>query len=111
MRAELGEEQRFAVEGGRVSGLDGRTYQRRSTRLGRKQAAALVDAGAAVVTWSWPDLPVWHDGDDARAEWAELRRRVTVDSPDARPGHEPITAGRWESATDDALLLVLEHHH
>ncbi len=115
VRRDLSEEQWDAVDAGRLTAPTGTVYDRRSTRLGRRQAALLVDSGRLVVT-HWPGgLPertevVWHDGDDARTAWEGARASVTGDARGAASRRPVVTAGRWESADGDALLVLTWHH-
>ncbi len=116
MRRDLSAEQWSAVEEGQLTAPDGRTYHRRSTRLGRRVAADLVLAGCPVVT-HWPGggpgwtRVVWHDGNDAVAAWSGARADVTGDTPRPRSGRAVVTAGRWESPDGDAVAVVLTWHH
>lgn len=94
---------------------NGTAYARRSTRMKRKEATALVGAGCPVVTY-WPGgLPemtrvIWHDGADGRAEWERVRGQLTSDSPRAPDGGAVATAGRWKSPDGDDLLVLTWHH-
>jgi len=114
VRVDLSAEQWHAPESGAVTAPDGRLFSRRTTREKRKAVSALVEAGVPLVTY-WPGgLPektriIWHDGDDARAEWIEVRPRLTSETPDARQG-ESVTAGRWETEDGETLVVVTWHH-
>lgn len=115
VRHDLPGEQWDAVDQGVLAAPDGRTYRRRTTRVKRRDAAALVASGCPVIT-HWPGgLPgrsrtVWHDGDDAISAWAGARGVVTSDTPHPRAGGAVVTVGRWESP-DGATALVLTWHH
>lgn len=114
MRHDLSAEQWNGVEGGVLTAPDGRSFTRRSTRMKRKDAAALVEAGSPVVVY-WPGgLPEktrvhWHDGEDAASAFDEVKSSLTSETPDARKG-ATATVGRWESQDGDALLVVTWHH-
>ncbi len=114
MRQDLSVDQWNAVERGMLTGADGRSYTRRTTRAKRKDARALVEDDCPVVTY-WPGgLPektqlVWHEGDDARAAFAEVKPALTSDTPDLRKGPS-ATAGRWEAEDGKPLLVVTWHH-
>jgi hypothetical protein len=114
MRADLSPEQWHAVEEGRVAAPDGRVFSRRTTREKRKAVATLVEAGAPFVTY-WPGgMPehtrlIWHDEDDARSAWAEVRPKLTSETPDPRKGTS-ATAGRWETSEGEPLVVVTWHH-
>lgn len=114
MRQDLSVEQWNAVEQGVLTGADGKTYRRRTTRAKRKDASALVEGGCPVVTY-WPGgLPektqlVWHDEDDALVAFAEVKPALTSDTPDPRKGTS-ATAGQWETDDGEPLLVVTWHH-
>jgi hypothetical protein len=114
MRADMSAEQWHAVEEGSVRAPDGRVFSRRTTREKRKAVAALIEAGAPLLTY-WPGgLPektqvVWHDQEDALTAWAEVRARLTSENPDPRKGTS-ATAGRWETQDGDLLVVVTWHH-
>lgn len=98
-----------------MTGPDGTTYSRRSTRMKRAKAAALVESGSPLITY-WPGgLPertqlIWHDQDDARAAWADARAAVTSEEPQPRGRQAVATVGLWESL-DGATALLLSWHH
>ena len=95
VRRELSDRDWKALGPGQLVGPDGRTYRRRTTRMGRRDVEALVGDGCPVVTY-WPGgRLVWHDEDDAWPAWA-----------DARGAQESVTAGRWQSP-DGAVAVVL----
>jgi hypothetical protein len=112
---DLSAGQRNAVEEGELLAPSGTRYTRRTTRMKRKEAASLVEAGYPVVTY-WPGgLPektrtIWHDGQDARAAWESARGQVASDIPRPPSGGAVITAGRWESPTGEDLLVLTWHH-
>lgn len=114
MRQDLSTDQWNAVEEGVLTAPDGRSYRRRTTRAKRREATALVEGGCPVVVY-WPGgLPertdvVWHDGEDARLAFSQLRTALTSDLPDPRKG-AAATAGRWETSDGDTLLVVTWHH-
>ena len=83
---------------GELVGPDGRTYRRRTTRIGRGDAETLAESGWPVVTYLPGGRVVWHDEDDAWPAWA-----------DARSAPDTVTAGRWESP-DGAVAVVLVWH-
>ena len=114
MRVDLSAEQWHGVEDGAVTAPDGRVFSRRTTRDKRKAVAALVEAGAPLLTY-WPGgLPertrvLWHDEDDAKTAWAEVRPSLTSETLDARKG-TAATAGRWETEGAGSLVVVTWHH-
>ena len=93
---------------GRLIGPDGRAYSRRTTRMERREAEALIEAGCPVVTYLPGGRLVWHDEDDAWPAWADARAGLTTTPPDLHRG-ESVTGGRWESL-DGAVALVLVWH-
>ena len=109
MRRDLSDGEFDALGMGMLVTPDDRTYSRRTTRMKRKEVAALVEAGCPVVTYYPGGRLVWHDEDDAWPAWADARALLTTDFPDPRRG-ESVTAGRWE-APDGAVLVVLLWHH
>lgn len=114
MRHDLAAQQWNAVEEGVLTAPDGRSFTRRTTRTRRRDAAALVRERCPVVVY-WPGgLPertrlLWHDGEDAPLAFAEVAAALTRETPDPRRG-AVATAGRWETADGDVLLLVTWHH-
>jgi hypothetical protein len=90
---------------GQLVGPDARTYRRRTTRMDRRDAEAMAEAGCPVVTYLPGGRLVWHDEDDAWPAWADARSALTTGLPDG----ESVTGGRWESA-DGAVALVLVWH-
>jgi hypothetical protein len=93
---------------GRLVGPDGRTYLRRTTRLGRREAEDLVEAGCPVVTYLPGGRLVWHDEDDAWPAWADARAAHTTGLPDPHRG-ESVTAGRWGSADGSTVVVLVWH--
>ncbi|MEH3033960.1 MAG: hypothetical protein PGN07_07935 [Aeromicrobium erythreum] len=108
MRVDLHELGPFPDEA-TLTGPDGRTYRRRSTRMSRRTAGELVRGGTPLVLhlWSAGQLD-WLDGDDALAAWDEERPHVTTQEPTAKQlaKHVAWHAGLWE-ADDDARLVLL----
>ena len=109
MRRELSNGEFDALGRGELLGPDNRSYVRRTTRMKRKEVAALVEGGSPVVTHFPGGRLVWHDADDARLAWADGRRLLTSDAPDPSRG-EAVTAGRWESADGSTVVVLLWHH-
>jgi hypothetical protein len=93
---------------GRLFAPDGRTYQRRTTRIDRGEAEDLADSGCPVVTYLPGGRLVWHDEDDSWPAWADARTSFTSGLPEADRG-EAVTGGRWESV-DGSVALVLVWH-
>ena len=83
---------------GHLIGPDGRTYRRRTTRIGRREAEDLAESGCAVVTYLPGGRLVWHDEDDAWPAWA-----------DARNAAESVTAGRWEDVDGSTAVVLVWH--
>ena len=115
MRHDLSADQWNAVETGVLTAPNGISYTRRTTRMKRKDATALVDVGCPVVTY-WPGgLPertrvIWYDGAEARAAWETVRSRLSSDITRAHAGRAIATAGRWESPDGNDLLVLSWHH-
>lgn len=114
MRLDITAEQWNAVEEGAITAPDGRVFSRRTTREKRKAVAALVEAGAPLVTY-WPGgMPektrlVWQDGPDAASAWTEVKPDLTSETPNLSAG-TAATAGRWETVDGNPLVLVTWHH-
>ncbi|MFW3168429.1 hypothetical protein [Geodermatophilus sp. CPCC 206100] len=109
MRRELSNGEFDALGMGRLVGPDTRSYSRRTTRMERREVAALVESGCPVVTYHPGGQLVWHDEDDAWPAWADARTSLTTEAPDPRR-EGSVTAGRWE-CVDGSLLVVLLWHH
>ena len=109
MRQVLSDGEFNALAAGRLAAPDGRTYNRRTTRMKRKAAAAMVESAVPVVVYREGGELEWLDGDDARSVWAEIRGAVTSEAPDPRRG-ESVTAGLWGSPDGAELLVLLRHH-
>ncbi|GGF58224.1 hypothetical protein GCM10011519_35090 [Marmoricola endophyticus] len=94
---------------GTLSGADGRTYTRRSTRMSRRRADALIASGTPVVLDE--GLLTWCDGDDAQAAWARERAYVIATAPtfEQRAKHYVWTAGSWESDDGSSIIFLVEH--
>ncbi|MEJ5946478.1 hypothetical protein WDZ17_14365 [Pseudokineococcus basanitobsidens] len=105
MQVELPDEQWDALSSGRLEGPDGRRYQRRSTRMRRRQVDDLLSSGAPLVLyWYGGSQLDWCDGEDARRAWEAARSRLTTSVP--RPDGDVVwTAGEWVS--DDTSLVLL----
>lgn len=105
MRVGLDVEQWEAVASGSLEGADGRRYQRRSTRMRRRQVDDALGAGAPLALYWFGGRQLdWLDGDDAVQAWRTVRRRLTTSVP--RPDGDVVwTAGAWTS--DDSLLVLL----
>jgi hypothetical protein len=114
VRYDLARDQWHAIDAGAVMGPDGRRYVRRSTRMKRKQAAALAAGGCPLLVY-WPGgLPEktrleWFDGTDALSAWTEHGSSVTSDPSQATRG-SALTAGLWESGQEEPLLGLTWHH-
>ena len=96
-------------DGGTITGADGRTYARRSTRMARKAADELVAAGTPVVLELYGHGRFeWYDGDDARATWADERSYVTTSEPTAKQlsKHVMWGAGLWVASGGEQLLYL-----
>ena len=86
-------------------------FTRRSSRLKRREADALLAAGTPVVLYDYASgLLEWCDGDDALMAWAAMRGSFTSDTPRPR-GDVVWTGGVWESVDDpSAVVVVLTGH-
>lgn len=106
MRVGLAIEQWEAVSSGALEGPDGRRYQRRSTRMRRRQVDDLVAAGVPLVLYWYGGQQVdWFDGADAVAAWEAARPRLTATAP--RPDGDVVwTAGEWVSEDESVILLT-----
>lgn len=113
MRAELDEFQRARdADQGKVTGPDGRTYSRRSTRTKRSACDEIVATGRPVVLEMYGNGQFeWFDEDDASTIWAEVRPYVVSTEPTTRQlaKHSMWTAGVWESDDGHAVLYLTGH--
>jgi hypothetical protein len=98
-----------ALASGELTAPDGRVYRRRTTRMKRKEAAALVEATLPVVVYQEGGELVWHDSEDAQSAWTRLRAAISTEAPDPRR-RESVTAGRWDASDGAGLLVLLRHH-
>ena len=65
MRTELGDDQWLELDQGRLTGPDGRVYQRRGTLAKRRRCEEAVAAGVPLVLRYWAGGQLdWYDGDD-----------------------------------------------
>ncbi|MFD0481492.1 hypothetical protein ACFQ46_02715 [Kineococcus sp. GCM10028916] len=106
MRASLAEEQWNAVESGQVISPSGSRFTRGSSRIKRREADALIAAGAPLVLyWYGGQQLDYFDGSDALERWQAVRQTLTSQTP--QPGGEVVwTGGRWVSDDDEDLLLL-----
>lgn len=106
MKAELSIEQWEAVDSGSLEGPDGRRYQRRSTRMRRRQVDDLLAVGLPLVLYRYGGQQLtWFDGEDVAAAWNTARPRLTASTP--RPDGDVIwTAGEWVSEDNSLVLLT-----
>lgn len=105
MQVHLPDEQWDALSSGSLQGPDGRRYQRRSTRMRRRQVDDLLASGAPLVLYRYGAGQLdWCDGEDATRAWQAVRRRLTSSVP--RPDGDVVwTAGEWVG--DDASIVLL----
>lgn len=108
MRQNLGTEQWLTLQSGRLTSPAGEIFTRRTTKMRRRDAATLIEAGAPLVTyWYGGAELVWHDSYDALSRWAEIGSVVTTDKPKRRSRDAALTAGRWEDGDGHPLILVV----
>lgn len=110
MRADLEQLQRpVDVDQGKITGADGITYARRSTKTKRAVAQELVAAGTPLVLDMYGRGQFeWLDGDDATAAWAQIRDYITTAEPTPKQlaKHEMWTTGIWESDESTTVLYL-----
>ncbi|WP_432492834.1 hypothetical protein [Kineococcus gypseus] len=106
MRASLAEQQWDAVGDGQVSSPAGVRFQRRSSRLKRAAADALIAGGAPLVLYWYGGRQLdYFDGPDAVQQWQGARRAFTNQEPQPR-GDVVWTGGRWVSDDEQEMLLL-----
>ena len=105
VQVDLAGQQWGAVTSGSLVGPDTRRYQRRSTRMPRRQVEDLLAAGAPLVLyWYGGGQLEWFEGQHAAQTWQTVRPRLTTSVP--RPDGDVVwSAGRWVS--DDESIVVL----
>jgi len=97
---------------GTVTGPDGRTYARRTTRMARREADELLAGGTPVVLDLYADGRLeWCDGDDARSQWAGERAYLTTSEPTAKQlaKHAHWTAGLWQAGDGSQIVYLTGH--
>ncbi|WP_432565044.1 hypothetical protein [Kineococcus sp. SYSU DK003] len=107
MRTSLADEQWDAVERGQVIIPTGRQFERRSSRIKRRDADALIAAGAPLVLyWYGGQQLDYFDGSDAAEQWQAVRGALTSQAPQLG-GDVVWTGGRWVCDEHEHELLLL----
>jgi hypothetical protein len=91
---------------GRVTGADGRGYVSTKNRLKREIVDDLIAKGSPLVVYvyGW-EIYDWHDGEDARTMWAQIRTHG-IHYRNEKNGLTP-SAALW-SADDGTEVVYLE---
>lgn len=102
-------EQWEAVAAGELTGPDGRTYLRRTTKASRRTGDGLIAAGSPLVLHWWGGGQLdWFDGQDAAQRWQQVRGALTTQQPQV--GKEVVwTGGAWTDGDGDTVLLLTGH--
>ncbi len=109
MRTSLAPAQWDSVAEGVLRGPAGATFTRRSSRIKRREADALIAAGTPLVLYDYGGGRLdWCDGDDARGAWDEVRGALVSDTPRPR-GTMLWTGGVWATPANDVVLILTGH--
>ena len=109
MRASLAEEQWGAVVEGHVTSPAGVRFVRRSSRIKRRDADAMIAAGTPLILYYYGGAQLdYCDGDEAVQQWAAVRGALVSQEPQPR-GDVEWTGGRWVSEGGEELLLLTGH--
>ena len=105
----LVDEQWNAVTAGQVTSPSGLQFTRRSSRIKRRDADALIAADAPLVLYWYGGRQLdYFDGCDAVDRWQSVRHALTSQEP--RLGGDVVwTGGRWVSDDDQEMLLLTGH--
>lgn len=104
-----GEQWDAVTEAAQLTGPDGVQYTRRTTKTKRSTCDDLVRSGAPLVLYCWAGGQFdWFDGDDALAQWASVRKRVTSQEP-RRDGKIEWTAGIWNGEAGQQAIILTGH--
>ena len=105
----MGKDQWETVTGGELTGPDGRTYRRRTTRANRGIGDELIGAGSPLVLYYWAgDQLDWFDDQDAVERWRQVRSALTTMPP--RVGKDVVWAGgAWADDDGHSVLLLTGH--
>ena len=106
VRVSLGEQQWDTVQCGQLINPAGVRFERRSTRLKRAQADALIAAGAPLILYWYGGRQLdYFDGSDAVQQWRAVRPVVTTQAPQLGGG-VVWSGGRWVSDEDQEVLVL-----
>ena len=84
-------------------------FARRSSRIKRREADAMIAAGTPLVLYCFGAGRLdYCDGVEAVQQWAAVRGSLVSQEPRPR-GRVVWTGGRWLSAAEDELLLLTGH--
>lgn len=94
---------------GSLATPDGRVFRRTPTRLKRRNAEALINGGAPVVTWVYPDGLMLHSGTAASDAWRSIKPRLVEGKP---PTVKDLqwTGHLWQSDEGAPLLYFSGEH-
>lgn len=102
-------EQWETVTAGELTGPDGRTYRRRTTKASRRVGDELIAAGSPLVLYYWAGGQLdWFDDQDATERWQQVRGALTTQQPQV--GKEVVwTGGAWTDGDGHTVLLLTGH--
>ena len=105
----LADEQFAAVAEGQLVSPTGVRFVRRSSRIKRRDADAIIAAGAPLVFYFFGGVQLdYCDGAEAVQQWDAVRGSLVSQEPRPR-GDVVWTGGRWVSDDGDELLLLTGH--
>jgi hypothetical protein len=110
MGTDLSDRQRPEhLDQGKITGVDGRGYGRRSSKCKRRVADELIASGASLVLdmYSSGQFECF-EGQDATKTWAEVRPYVISAQPTSKQlsEHAMWNAGVWEDEDGTQLLYL-----
>lgn len=95
--------------GGELVSSRGITFRRTPERVKRSAGDELIDEGSPVVTDVYPEGLHIYEGQDARAAWDEISRRLVVGKP-PRVRDLQWIGHVWVSDDGDRLMYFEGHH-
>ena len=106
VQISLVQEQWDALAQGQLVSPAGVRFVRRSSRIKRRDADAMMAAGAPLVLYSYGRTQLdYCDGAEAVQQWNAVRGSLVRQEPQP-PGEVVWTGGRWVSEDQDELLLL-----